>query len=108
MVQDASTKEYEVETGKMGDLIVFAKSMGKSCSVLSNQVSSLNILLVRETVAKKDFETILSFLQFVSNYANFHNTPLQCFNSLCTNRKVLLFVLLEGWGNEKDNDKKAM
>lgn len=46
MVQDMNTKEYEVETGKMDELVVFARSMGKSCAILSNQVSSLNILLV--------------------------------------------------------------
>ncbi|ODN06582.1 Ankyrin repeat, SAM and basic leucine zipper domain-containing protein 1, partial [Orchesella cincta] len=49
MVQDVITKEYEVEPGKMDDLVVFARSMGKSCAILSNEVSSLNILVNGET-----------------------------------------------------------
>lgn len=50
MIQDVTTKEYEVEEGKMAELVVFARSMGKSCAILSNQVSSLNILLVSRTL----------------------------------------------------------
>lgn len=46
MVQDVTTKEYEVESGKMSELVVFARSMQKSCAILTNQVSSLNILVV--------------------------------------------------------------